>query len=260
MKMKGAPLFIIVVQTVAVSLIANTQDKAQRVLAMQNKRVLEQYMKTNSENLAKTAEEVIARHLEAIGGEKSLRKIKTMKVTYTFLDAIEQEPSIIRYYKYPHYVRQDNLVSGTSNATNGKKVWRVNQEGGWKELKQSPWAYTPDIYSDFVEYTQRGISFELLGVEAIDQAVYYHLIKTHKDGETRDYYFSAETGLFRMERRDFGMGKDIKSYWDFRRVEGILIPYLFIVTLDAGFDQIHGAIIKDIEINLLLEDSLFERE
>ena len=54
------------------------------------------------------------------------------------------------------------------------------------------------------------------------------------------------------------MGKDIKSYWDFRRVEGILFPFLFIVTLDTGFGQVHGAIIKEIEINLPLDDSLFK--
>jgi len=117
----------------------------------------------------------------------------------------------------------------------------------------------PDIYGDFIEYKTRGITYELLGIEAIDRHIYYHLVKKHTDGEKRNYYFSAETGLFRMERRDFGVGKDIKSYWDYRRHDGILIPHLFVVILDVGFGQTHGGILKEIKINVPIEDSLFRK-
>ena len=86
----------------------------------------------------------------------------------------------------------------------------------------------------------------------------YRLLKTYQDGHTRDYYFSAESHLFVMERRDFGVGKDIKQYFDWREVQGILFPHLFVVTIKAGLGYSHGAIIKEIKINEPLDDSLFK--
>jgi tetratricopeptide (TPR) repeat protein len=236
------------------------QDRksVEKAFALQNRGLLAAFLKKNKDNLAKTADEVIDRHLKVTGGRENLKKIKTMVITYSGFDSIDQETLITRYYKFPHFIRQDNPTTGISIATDGDKVWRITS-GKWKELTNSNWTYTPDIYGDFIDYSARGISYDLLGVEAIDRHIYYHLVKKYADGETRDYYFSAETGLFRMERRDFGVGKDIKSHWDYRRHEGILIPHLFVVILDVGFGQTHGGILKDIKINVPLEDSLFRK-
>ncbi len=234
------------------------QKSVEKAFALQNSGLLASFLNKNKDNLAKTADEVIERHLKAIGGRENLEKIKTMVITYSGFDSIDQDSLITRYYKFPHFVRQENTNTGISIATDGDKVWRISS-GKWQELKDSNWEYVPDIYGDLVGYGARGITYDLLGVEAIDRHIYYHLVKKHADGETRDYYFSAETGLFRIERRDFGVGKDIKSHWDYRHHEGILIPHLFVVTLDVGFGQTHGGILKDIKINIPLEDSLFRK-
>jgi tetratricopeptide (TPR) repeat protein len=235
------------------------RESVEKAFELENSQRLAGFLKKNKAALAKTAEEVIERHLEAIGGRQNLEKIQTMVITYSLLDSIDQDSLITRFFKSPHYIRQENTDTGISIATDGKRVWRITA-GKWEELKDSNWVYVPDIYGDFIGYSEKGITYDLLGVEAIDRHIYYHLIKRHADGERRDYYFSAETGLFRIERRDFGVGKDIKSYWDYRRHEGILIPHLFVVTLDAGFGQTHGGILKEIEINVPLDDSLFHKD
>jgi tetratricopeptide (TPR) repeat protein len=236
------------------------QDRksVEKAFALQNRSLLAAFLKKNKDNLAKTADEVIERHLKAIGGRQNLEKIKTMVITYSGYDSIDQDTLITRYYKFPHFIRQDNADTGISIATDRDKVWRISP-GKWEELTDSNWVYVPDIYGDFIDYSASGITYDLLGAESIDRHIYYHLVKKYADGETRDYYFSAETGLFRIERRDFGVGKDIKSHWDYRHHEGILIPHLFVVTLDIGFGQTHGGILKDIKINVLLEDSLFHK-
>ena len=236
------------------------QDRksVEKAMALQNRAYLTEFLKKNKDNLAKTADEVIERHLEAIGGRENLEKIKTMVITYAGFESIDQETLITRYYKFPHFIRQDIAATGVSIATDGKKVWRISA-GKWEEQSGSSWAYVPDIYEDLIDYSTRGITYDLLGVEAIDRHVYYHLLKSHADGEKRDYYFSAETGLFRIERRDFGAGRYIKSHWDYRRHEGILIPHLFVVILETGFGQTHGGIVKDIKINVPLEDSIFRK-
>ena len=235
------------------------RENVEKAFDLENGQRLAEFLKKNKEASAKTAEEVIGRHLEAAGGRQNFEKIKTMVITYAALDSIDQNSLIIRYYKFPHFVRQENSDTGISVATDGARTWRISS-GIWEEQTGSNWIYVPDIYGDFIDYSARGITYKLLGIEAIDRHIYYHLIKKYKDGETRDYYFSAETGLFRMERRDFGVGKDIKSYWDYRHHEGILVPHLFIVMWNAGFGQTHGGILKDIKINVSLEDALFRKD
>jgi hypothetical protein len=234
------------------------QKSVEKAFSLQNRDLLAKFLEKNKDTLAKTANEVIERHLQAIGGRERLEKIKTMVITYSGFDSIDQETLITRYYKFPHFIRQDNPTTGISIATDGDKVWRITS-GKWEELTNSNWVYIPDIYGDFIDYRKRGITYNFLGVEAIDRHIYYHLVKKYPDGESRDYYFSAETSLFRMERRDFGVGKDIKSHWDYRHHEGILIPHLFVVILDVGFGQTHGGILKDIKINVSLEGSLFRQ-
>jgi tetratricopeptide (TPR) repeat protein len=192
------------------------RNSVEKAFELQNRQLLAEFLKKNKDTLAKTANEVIEGYLESIGGRQNLEKIKTMVITYSAYDSIDQDSLITRYYKFPHFVRQENANTGVSIATDGDKVWRI-VSGKWNELKGSNWVYVPDIYGDFIDYSKRGITYEFLGLEAIDRHIYYHLLKKYQDGEARDNYFSAETGLFRMELRDFGVGKDIKSHWDYRR-------------------------------------------
>jgi len=223
---------------------------------IRDKDALRQFYEKTSGNLAVTAEEVIERHLEAIGGRDNQFKIKTMVIEYSDFNTINQKTLMKRFYKFPHFIRVEFPSNGTINITDGQKVWRKTPKG-WAEQTRSNWIYSPDIYNDFIDYQRKGIIYTLLGLEAIDDHVYYHLLKRYKDGEERDFFFSAETGLFRMERRDFGIGKDVKNYWDYRKVEGILFPFLFTVNIDVGFGRIHGGIVKNIQVNVPLDDSLF---
>jgi len=236
------------------------QDKAleqtNRAYDIRNAGALAEFMAKNKDAILTSAEDVIDRYLAAIGGKENLMKIKTIRMVLTSLDAVHQEASLIRYYKHPHYYRQTVARSGASMVTDGDHVWRVTSEG-WEENPQSNYRYASDIYGDFIDYENRGISYQLLGIEALDLQVVYCLLKTYKDGNTREYYFSAESGLFVMERRDFGIGKDIKRYYDWRAVDGILFPYLFVVTNKVGLGHSHGGIVKEIKINESLKDSLF---
>lgn len=235
------------------------RENVEKAFALQNSQHLAEFLKKNKGTLAKTAEEVIERHLTAAGGRENFEKIKTMVMIYSTFDSIDQNSLITRYYKFPYFIRQEYSDTGISMATDGERIWRISS-GIWREQTGSNWVYFPDIYGDFIDYSARGITYQLLGIEAIDRHIYYHLAKKFADGETRDCYFSAQTGLFRMERRDFGVGKDIKSYWDYRQHEGILVPHLFIVIWETGFGQTHGGILKDIKINVPLDDSLFRKD
>ncbi|MFC2133689.1 hypothetical protein ACFLTH_03655 [Bacteroidota bacterium] len=234
-------------------------ESTNRAFEIRNAETLKDFISKNKDTIAKSAKEVIDLYLEAIGGKENLLKIKTIKLTLTDLNSVNQEAVFLRYYKYPYCYRQTIVKSGNSNVTDGKNVWRITSEG-WNETPKSNFKYAPDIYGDFIEYEKKGIYYHLLGIEAIDSEVMYRLLKTYKDGHMIEYYFSAESYLFVMERRDFGIGKDIKQYFDWREVNGILFPHLFVVTSKVGLGHLHGAIIKEIKINEPLDDSLFKEQ
>jgi tetratricopeptide (TPR) repeat protein len=233
-------------------------ESVEQAFELQDKTLLKSYLEKNAGAMTKTADEIIEGHIEAIGGRSKLLAIKTMVVTYADLNAINRAPFIRRYFQYPHLIRQDHLSAGTIKSTDGNKIWK-NDEGVWVEQSNTNdvMIYMPDIYSDFIDYEKKGISYDFIGVEAIDGEILYHIRKTHEDGEKRDTFFSTETGLLVMERRIFFAGKDVKRYFDYRDVEGILMPHMFIVTYKAGLGQHHGGILTDIELNAPLEDGFF---
>ena len=240
----------------SLGLYAEDLEHTNHAFEIRYAKILTTFLSENKESLAENAEQVLDRYFEAIGGRENLLKIKSMKMTLTRLQTVNQETAFIRYYKYPHFSRQTIVDPEITMSTDGQSVWKITSEG-WTLDTRHPYKYTPDIYNDFINYQERGISYRLLGIEVLDSEVLYHVLKIHEDGHTRDYYFSAESGLFVMERRDWGIGKDIKRYFDWREVEGILIPHMFVVTNQGGLGHAHGAIIKDIKMNAPLDDALF---
>jgi hypothetical protein len=234
-------------------------ENTSRAFEIRESRLLEDFISGNAASLARNAQEVIDRYLDAIGGQDKISQVKTVKMTLTELNAIDQEVAFIRYYAHPHLYRQTIVETGHSTVTDGKKVWRVTGED-WEESPHSNALYAPDIHGDFIDYEEKGITYELLGVEVLDSQVLYCLVKTYRDGHRREYYFSPESGLFVMERRDFGIGKDVKRYYDWREVEGVLYPHVFVVTNRLGLGNAHGAIVKELVINEPLDASLFTRQ
>jgi hypothetical protein len=229
-----------------------------KAFSLINDRSLKEFLKKHHGSTPSTAEDVIEKHLEAVGGREKLEGIQTMAVTICSLDSQNQTPLMKRFYKRPHFLRQETPQNGRINITDGTHFWTKTKGKEWTEELANPnWIYIPDITHDFIGYEKKGITYAYLGIEAIDGRVYHRLLKKHSDGEERDLYFSASSGLFRMERRDFGIGKDIKTYFDYRRVGEILYSHLIVVTIDIGFGQIHGGIITDIQLNLPLDDSFF---
>ena len=98
-------------------------EATNRAFEIRNDNLLREFIAGNEDSIAKSAEEVIHRYLQAIGGKDKLSAIKTMKLTLMDLNAINQEVAIIRYYQYPYFYRQTLVKRGYSTVTNGENVW-----------------------------------------------------------------------------------------------------------------------------------------
>lgn len=215
---------------------------------------LAQFLKDNEGKLCTTAEEVINRHVEAIGGREAMLAVKSMVVKFSSHGSGGNMFTLVRYYKRPYYYRQQIEGSEDFAATDGTRVWRVDAEG-WHELTTNDYLPFASIDNYFLDYSEKGISYEFVGVEMLDAPV-YHLRRTYWFDRTEELFFSAETGLLAEVLTPYFSGPSYFSYWNYRDVGGIKIPHVMIRNIgDLG--PPHGIVLEEVQLNAPLDDTMF---
>jgi len=222
---------------------------------------LAEFLTNNQDKLATTAEEVIERHIQATGGRQAWQTIKTMKVVFSIQSTGGEQTRIVRLYKRPFYYRQGLEGSSRFRATDGKSVWTVSGED-WKKNEENPEPYMRMTSMDnwFIDYSAKGISCTFIGLEYFNGSPVYHLRRVFWDGFEQDLYFSAVTNLLTEIKSDYvqvePFMKSYLSYWNYREVDGIKIPFVFIRNL-GSLEPPHGGLVEEVRINVPLDDSLF---
>jgi hypothetical protein len=213
-------------------------------------------------------EELIARHIEAMGGVQRQKAIQTVRVTQkveTGDPARDYEFTIMR--KRGNKFRMEDPA--ITNGCDGQK--------GWIKFGNLPAKAAPgncsglaDIDSLLMDYKEKGISVELVGKEEIEGQKLYHLKVTRKNGRLLHFYLDAETFLLaRIVGEENGMHhEDIFS--DYRKVDGIMVPFTDQMrwwelkntdqpaTSSSKIEpEQQKQITEKIEFNVPLDDSLF---
>ena len=112
----------------------------------------------------------------------------------------------------------------------------------------------------FIEYSAKGISYKFIGLEYFNGSPVYRLRRTFWDGFQQDLFFSAVTNLLTEIKSDYvqfqPFMKSYLSYWNYREVDGIKLPFVFIRNL-GSLEPPHGGLVEEVKINVPLENSLF---
>lgn len=218
---------------------------------------LERFNKQNEGKLLSSADEVIQKYIEATGGEENWKSIQTMKVTFQMQPTGETPLEMVRLYKRPNLYSQGVVGSNKFNSTNGKKTWNFNGKE-WKETKTKYRTSSIDNY--VIDHANYGVKYEFIGLDVLNYNPVYHLKRIFADSFTQDLYFSAESFLLQEIKSDYIEAYPfIDSYfslWDYREIEGIRIPYVFIRNM-GPLGPPHGGVITDVQINIPLSDSSF---
>lgn len=242
--------------------MAGNEEKSQeyqsKVISIRGKGQLKEFLKKNKNSLASTAVEVIERCLEAWGGREAWEAIETMVVVFSLQDSSGHQNRMVRMYKRPYFFRQGLEGSPSFLAFDGMKFWRV-RNGEWKEDTN---AHIRLVSMDrwLIGYDRIGISLEFLGFDFINGSPVYHVRRTFRDSFVEDLYFSAVTNLLTEIRSDYIQSwpfmKSFLSLWQYKEVEGIKIPFVFI--RNAGsLGPPHGGVIEEVRLNVPLDDALF---
>lgn len=160
----------------------------------------------------------------------------------------------------------------------GKTAVQVyDGKAGWKLrpfLNRDTWEpFTPDelkasdgkwsVDGPLLDYAAKGTKVEYDGVEPVDGQPAYRLKLTLKSGEIQHVWIDARTFLdVKVEgvphRMDGKMRKIYIVQRDFRPVQGLMVPFELVTTVEGYPDQ-HKMSLEQVQLNPVLRDDLFTR-
>lgn len=214
---------------------------------------------------AQTADEVIAKHIEAIGGKDNWKKINSMKMEAN-VNAQGMDVPVLIYQVHNKATKQEYTVmnmTGYSIITT-EAGWNFNPFAGQTapepmtadELKAGQ--DNLDIQGEMLDYKEKGHSVELVGKEDVDGTECYKIKLTRKSGresiyliDPKSYYVVRAVSKMKVNGQDIEQTINMSNYQ--KLPEGIVIPY----TMENGAAPAPINILK-VEVNPKLEDSIFQ--
>jgi predicted Zn-dependent peptidase len=203
-----------------------------------------------------SAETVINKYIEAIGGVKKIKKIKDATIEAS---AGMQGRSIEMkmYFKLPEkflmQIGSGAMVFGKQIYNTGKGVSISPMSGETKpmEAEELEMAKEQAMLIPEIDYATLGIKAELLGVEESDGKDYYKVQITRPNGKKDTDYYDVATNLKVKTEGEMANAE----YGDYRPVEGVLFP--FSLTQSAGQQSLKFTV-TSMTVNTKLKDDLFE--
>jgi hypothetical protein len=212
---------------------------------------------------AQTVDDIINKHIDAVGGRDAWKKVNAVKMTCT-ATAQGTDIGIVLTGVENKGFRTDIAVMGMNGYT------FVTPTEGWVYMpfqgQQKPEAMTADqvkdaqsqfdIQGELLDYQAKGTKAELIGKEDVEGTECWKLKVTLKSGKTKTEFFDP-TSYFLIREVDKvkANGKESDQTTDFSNYqklpEGITMPR----TITSGMGDL---VIKSIEINPAIADNLFK--
>lgn len=224
---------------------------------------------------SQTVDELIAKNLQARGGEEKLRALQTMRITGKVMVQGMELPMTVMA-KRPNLMRQEMQIQDRKVVTgfDGTTAWTMNPMMGSETAQaiQGPQADMAKDQSDFdgslLDYKQKGHTVELVkgdapnGTEKLaDGTAVYHLKVTRKTGRIQHYYLDSESGIEVKQSAEIegpgGQKMTVEQELsDYRPVDGIMVPHS-VRSLMNGTPVVTMTVDK-VEFNAAIEDAAFK--
>ncbi|MGO9649760.1 MAG: hypothetical protein ACLPOO_17095 [Terriglobales bacterium] len=218
---------------------------------------------------AQTADELVAKNIEAKGGMDKIQGLKTMRMTGKtvlpggFVGAVSQENT------RPNLVRETFSLQGMTavQAFDGSAGWQIQPFGGRKDPQRLGEDDLRDLLidSDFdgpmVNYKAKGNTVEYLGHDIVDGDDALRLKVTLKDGDILYYYLDPDTFLeIRREVQEFIRGsvkESASEMGSYKPVAGVMFPFSIASGPKNDPTSWQTTTVDKIEVNVPLENSEF---
>jgi hypothetical protein len=193
-----------------------------------------------------TAEDVLDRAVEALGGKAALEKHHTRVSKGTFeIPAVNQKGTLVSYEAAPNKFYQAVELPGglkSESGSDGEVYWDVAPQGARiLEGEEKAFKVRDSRFNAPLYWRSLYQKVECVGVENVDDHPCYKVVMTPEVGAPQTCYYDRQS--FRMLRMDVvvklpqGPLPAVVRFDDYKKVDGVLIPHK-ITQRSLGLDQI----------------------
>lgn len=186
--------------------------------------------------LAMDADELIAKHLEAIGGVAKLKAVQSQQAGGKFMTQGMEIPFTM-VHKRPNQLRIEAQVMGMTmiQCYDGEKGWSVNPMTGspdaqpMGEMEEKSFRLQADMDGLLLDWAAKGYTVEYLGTDEVEGTPAYKLRLDTGDGMVFDYLFDQEHFLVLKQNSKVtheGNEFETQTYMsDYQDVDGFMVPF-----------------------------------
>ena len=217
---------------------------------------------------AQSVDDIIAKHIEAIGGKEKVSGLKSIYKEESIQVMGNEAPSIT-------YIVDGKGFKSEVDFGGQKIVQCFSENGSWglnpMAGQSAPEAYPAevakmskgqyDIVGALYNYSAKGNKVELLGNEDVNGVSCYKLKVVTPENVETIYFIDSKTyyGVKRISKINM-QGQEAEAgitFSDFRKTDyGYVMPYATEIALPQGFNL--TSVIKKVEINKPIDMKIFE--
>ena len=210
-----------------------------------------------------TLDEIITKHIDAIGGKDNWAKVKSLRMESTVkANGAEIKVTVVQVDKKA--MKQEISLMGMT----GYSI--ITNTEGWNFMpfqgQTKPEAMTADdlknsqddlyLQDEFITYAELGKKLELFGKDDVDGTECYKIKMTDKNAEETTYYIDPSSYyVIKQTKKVKADGKEMEvstTYGDYKKLpEGIVYP----MSVVGGWGE--SAVTK-IEINPTIDEAIFK--
>ncbi len=219
---------------------------------------------------AMTADELIAKNLEAKGGRDAIKAIQSLRTTgkLSFTGDFAVDLTLDTIVSRAGKVRQEASLQGMTSvqAYDGKEGWQIQPFGGRKDPEKlsaddsKGLIDDADIDGPLVDWREKGSTIEYLGTEDVDGTEAHKLKVSEKDGDVKYVYFDPDYFLeIRTVTQRKVRGSEQQSESDlgnYEKVAGVYMPFS-IESGPKGAPKQQKITLDKIEVNVPVDDAKF---
>jgi outer membrane lipoprotein-sorting protein len=218
---------------------------------------------------AQTAEELVAKNLQAKGGVEKIKSIKSLRMVGKFQQG-SFTADVGEEAKAPDDLRETFTIQGMTQiqSYDGSIGWQISPFQGRRDPEMlgeddlRDISEDADFYGPLVDYKEKGNTVEYLGHDTVDGDDAYRLKVHLKNGDNIYYYLDPDTYIeIRTERQQFIRGAVKETVTDvgaYKQVNGVYFPFSIESAPKGRPDQKSTVTVERYEANVSIPDSDFK--
>lgn len=216
-----------------------------------------------------TAEDLVAKNLQAKGGLEKIKAIKSIRMTGQY-EAGGFRATVGQESKRPEMMRQTFTVQGMTQiqAYDGSAGWQISPFGGRKDPEMlgeddmRDLQESADFDGPLVDAQAKGNKIEYMGHDQVDGDDALKLKVTLKNGDVFYYYLDPDTYIeIEVEKQQFIRGsvrESVTLMGSYKPVNGVMFPFALESGPKNNPDQRGKITMTKIEANVPIEDGDFK--